>query len=206
MPTAEQEPRWVGLPLTRIDAKAKITGEAKFFSDMALPGMLHAKVLRSKYPHARIKKISTTKAEKHPGVVAVLTYRDVPGLNAYGIVIPDQPVLCRHEVRYVGDAVALVAAETKEAAEEARNLIDVEYEPLPVVTDPFAAMKDDAPKIHEKGNVHRHARITRGNMMEGFRQSFLVVENEYQISLSQGFDTVLTNDCSLTIIPPVSGG
>jgi CO/xanthine dehydrogenase Mo-binding subunit len=142
--------------------------------------MLHAKVLRSRYPHALIKRIDASRAEKHPDVAVVLTHKDVPGLNAYGIVIPDQPVLCREKVRYLGDAVALVAAETKEAAEEALDLIEVDYEPLPVVTDPSSAMRDDAPQIHDAGNIHRHAHVTRGDAAKRFRESFLVVENTYQ--------------------------
>lgn len=133
--------KWVGKPVLRKDGVGKVSGETKFFSDMVMPNMLWAKAVRSKYPHVRIKKIDTAKAEALPGVVAVLTYRDVPGLNAFGIIVPDQPVLCSDKVRYLGDSVAVVAAETKEMAEEAAELVEVEYEPLPVVSDPMEAMK-----------------------------------------------------------------
>lgn len=106
--------RWVGKPVTRKDGAGKVTGETKFFSDMIMPNMLWAKAVRSKYPHALIKRISTARAEAVPGVVTVLTHRDVPGLNAFGIIEPDQPALCYDKVRYLGDSVAVVAAESKE--------------------------------------------------------------------------------------------
>ena len=147
---------------------------------MTLPNMLYAKVTRSKYPHALIKSIDTTRAEAVPGVATVLTHKDVPGLNGFGILIPDQPVLCSDKVRYLGDAVAVVAAETLEAAEKAAGLVEVEYSPLPVVSDPFEAMNPDAPKVHEKGNILRHARIRVGDVDKGFRDAVVVVENTYK--------------------------
>ena len=147
---------------------------------MKLPNMLYAKVKRSKYPHALIKSIDTKRAETAPGVVAVLTYKDVPATNGFGILIPDQPVLCWEKVRYMGDAVAVVAAETPEAAEEATNLVEVEYSPLPVISEPLEAMKHDAPKVHEKGNILRHSRVTVGNVDEAFRNAAFVVENTYR--------------------------
>ena len=147
---------------------------------MTLPNMLYAKVARSKYPHALIKSINTARAEAVPGVVTVLTHKDVPGLNGFGILIPDQPVLCSDKVRYLGDAVAVVAAETLEAAEKAAGLVEVEYSPLPVVSDPLEAMKPDAPKVHEKGNILRHCRSCVGDVDEGFRNAAAVVEHTYK--------------------------
>ena len=154
-----QKLEWVGKSVVRKDGAGKVTGETKFFSDMSFPNMLFAKAARSKYPHARIKGINTKKAEAIPGVVAVLTHKDVPGVNGFGIVVPDQPVLCHDKVRYLGDAIAIIAAESMEAAERAAQLVEVEYEPLPVVSDPVEAMKPDAPKVHEKGNIQRHATV-----------------------------------------------
>ncbi len=176
----EEKLKWVGKSAVRKDGRGKVTGEAKFFSDMALPNMLYAKAARSKFPHAGIKKISTTKAEAVPGVVAVLTYKDVPGLNAFGIVVPDQPVLCYDKVRYLGDAVAVIAAENLEAAERAAQLVEVDYEPLPVVSDPLEAMKSDATRVHEKGNIQRHATVRVGDVERAFHEAAVVVENTYR--------------------------
>ena len=171
--------KWVGKPIDRKDGRGKVTGETKFFSDMTLPNMLWAKVVRSKYPHALIKTIDTSKAEALPGVAAVLTYKDVTGQNGFGILTPDQPVLCHDKVRYLGDAIAVIAAETKETAEEAAQLVEVEYEPLPVVTDPIEAMKPDAPKVHSQGNIMRHASFKNGNVDKAFLDAAVVVENTF---------------------------
>jgi len=144
--------------------------------------MLWAKVVRAKYPHALIRKINTTRAEGIPGVATILTHKDVPGLNAFGIVVPDQPVLCYDKVRYLGDSIALVAAETKEAAERAAELVEVEYQPLPVVSDPIQAMLGDAPKVHEKGNIQRHTTVRVGDVEKAFKEASVVVENTYKTS------------------------
>lgn len=175
-----QELRWVGRSVARKDGAGKVTGDTKFFSDLALPNMLYAKVVRSKYPHALIKRINTEKAQAVPGVVTVLTHKDVPAANAFGIVIADQPVFCYDRVRYLGDALALVVAENLEAAEKAAGLVEVDYEPLPVVSDPVEAMKPEAPKVHEKGNLLRHETIRVGDVDKAFREAALIVENTYR--------------------------
>jgi len=174
-----EELRWVGKPVPRKDGAGKVTGETKFFSDMQLPNMLYAKAARSKYPHALIKRINTEKAEAVPGVATILTYKDVQGLNRFGIIRPDQPVLCYDKVRYLGDAVAIIAAESMESAERAAQLVEVDYEPLPVVSDPMDAMKPDAPKVHKEGNILRHATVRVGNVERGIREAAIVVENTY---------------------------
>jgi CO/xanthine dehydrogenase Mo-binding subunit len=174
-----QDYRWVGRSVIRKDAEGKVTGETKFFSDLTVPNMLWGKVARSKYPHALIKRIDASKAERLPGVVAVITHKDIPGQNAFGIIVPDQPVLCWDKVRCLGDAVAVVAAETREIAETAADLIEVDYEPLPVVADPFEAMRPDSPKVHLSGNIQRHARIRVGDVQNAFRTAAIVVENTY---------------------------
>ena len=175
-----EKSKWVGKPIPRKDGRGKVTGETKFFSDIALPNMLFAKVARSKYPHAKIRKINVEKAKDTPGVVAVLTHKDVPGLNGFGILIPDQPVLCFDKVRYLGDAIAVIAAESLEAAARAVEAVEVEYEPLPVVSDPIEAMKPDAPKVHEKGNILRHGTVRVGNVDGAFREAAVIVENTYR--------------------------
>jgi xanthine dehydrogenase D subunit len=175
----EEKYRYIGKSVPRVDAAEKATGHIKYMSDLSFPGMLWGKIVRAKYPHAKILKIDTSKAEALPGVHAVVTWKDVPGFNGFGIVVPDQPVLCEDKVRYIGDAVAAVAAETKEIAEKAAELVEVEYEPLPIVDDPIKAVSSDAPKVHENGNVHLHTKIVRGDVDKAFEEADLIVENTY---------------------------
>ena len=183
----------------RVDARAKVTGEAVYPADLSLPGMLHAKTLFAGRPHARVLGIDTAEAEALAGVVAILTAKDVP-VNEYGLQTHDQPVLCgpgssgpeADVVRFVGDQIALVVAETERVAAHARDLICVEFEDLPVVADPFAALAPDAPQIHpirtpnplhlelsQEGNLICHHQIRHGNMEEGWQQADVVVESEY---------------------------
>jgi CO/xanthine dehydrogenase Mo-binding subunit len=171
---------WVGKTIPRKDGLGKVTGDTKFFSDLILPNMLWAKAVRSKYAHALINKIDTTKAENSSGVVAVLTYKDIPGLNAFGIIVADQPVLCFDKVRYPGDSVAVIAAESKEEAEKAAELVDVEYQPLEVVSDPEDGMKPGSPKVHGKGNILRHGTIHVGDVEKAFGEATVIVENTYR--------------------------
>ncbi|MGD2177153.1 MAG: xanthine dehydrogenase family protein molybdopterin-binding subunit [Anaerolineae bacterium] len=175
--------RAIGRSLPRIDAWDKVTGHARYPGDFSMPGMLHAKVVWSAHPHARVRRIDTSRAEAVPGVVQILTYQDVP-VNEYGINITDQPVLVAEEdkVRWVGDRIAVVVAETERAAEEARRLVHVHYDPLPVVSDPREAMKPDAPLVHdEQGdtNILKHIKIRRGDVEVGFAQADVVVEGYY---------------------------
>lgn len=165
----------------RPDGVSKITGDLKYLSDLTFPNMLYGKILRSEHPHAAILSISTEKAERVPGVKAVATYKDVPGLNGYGIVQPDQPVFCQDRVRYVGDAVAAVAAETEEAAAYAMDLIEIEYEKLDVIDDPKKALNRDAPKLHPDGNLLHRAGYSKGTVMDSFAQCTEVVEETYQL-------------------------
>ena len=176
----EKKEKWIGKKVPQILSSKKVAGKLKYPSDIYLENMLWGVVVRSKYPHAVIKRIDTTKAENFPGVVKVLTWRDIPGENGFGIVVHDQPALCKDKVRYVGDAVALIAAETREIAEKARELVEVEYEPLPVVKDPILAMSEDSPKVHEKGNIHLHTVINKGDIDKGFGEADLIIENEYR--------------------------
>lgn len=171
---------WVGRRVPRIDADGKVTGSLKFMTDLSFPNMLWGRVLRAKHPHALIKRIDTSRAEALPGVAAVLTHKDVPGLNGFGIAIPDQPVLCWDKVRMLGDAVTIVAAETPEIAEEALELIEVDYEPLPVVASGEEGLREDAPKVHADGNVIGHTRVKNGDLDSAFAQAAVVVENTYR--------------------------
>ncbi|MGN8646098.1 xanthine dehydrogenase subunit D [Gracilibacillus sp. HCP3S3_G5_1] len=165
----------------RPDGKGKVTGALKYLTDLSFPDMLYGKVLRSEYPHARVVSISTERAEQLPGVKAVITHRDVPGLNRFGIVTPDQPVLCEDVVRYVGDAVAAVAAESMEIADQALDLIEVEYEPLPVLDSPQKSLEQHAPKLHPSGNILHRASFHSGNIEEGFAQCHTIIKETYQL-------------------------
>jgi CO/xanthine dehydrogenase Mo-binding subunit len=141
--------------------------------------MLHLRFLRSCHAHARIRRIDTSRAEAAPGVVAVITGKDVP-FNRMGAFVQDQPVLADEKVRFLGDPVAAVAAATYRQATAALDLIEVEYEPLPAIFDPVAALEPDAPQVHEKGNVLNTWRVVRGDVDAGFAQSHLVVEESYR--------------------------
>lgn len=182
---------YVGRPVPRTDAREKATGELKYLTDLTFPGMLHGRVKRADHPHALIKGIDTTAARALPGVVAVLTHEDVPGQNGFGIVIPDQPVLCGDKVRYLGDALALVAAETPEAAARTLELIRVEYAPLPVVDDPRRAMglfRDsdvafpEGLLVHQSGNVLQHNLVVNGDVDRGLAEVDLIIENRFVTS------------------------
>jgi CO/xanthine dehydrogenase Mo-binding subunit len=144
--------------------------------------MLVGRIRRAGIPHARILSIDTTAAEALPGVAAVVTHRDIKGDNAFGIVIQDQPAFCVDKVRYVGDVVAAVAAVDAATAEAALALIKVEYQPLPVVSDPEAALHPDAPAVHPLGNLQRVLNFSRGNVEAGFAGAAHVVERTYTTS------------------------
>ncbi|MGG1554387.1 xanthine dehydrogenase subunit D [Paenibacillus ferrarius] len=167
--------------IIRPDGKEKVTGELRYLTDLTAPGMLHGKVLRSAYAHAWILSIDTSKAKQVPGVRAVITADDVPGLNLFGIAFPHQPVLCKERVRYVGDAVAAVAADTVEIAEYALSLIEVVYEPLPVVDDPETALEAGTMLLHPEGNLLHQTSLTLGDgdMQAAFSACAHVVEETY---------------------------
>ncbi len=190
----------VGKSVVRVDARAKVTGEAKYPGDFVMEDMLYAKILFAGRPHARVLGIDTTEAEAVPGVVAVLTAADVPD-NEYGLQTTDQPVLCgpgsdkpdADRVRFVGDQVAVVVAETEPAAAKACDLIQVDYEDLPVVTDPFEALEPDAPQLHPhrrpseihpelstEGNLISHHQIRKGDMEAGWEAADVIVEGTYR--------------------------
>jgi xanthine dehydrogenase D subunit/xanthine dehydrogenase C subunit len=165
----------------RPDGPAKIAGRLEYLTDRRAPGMLVGRILRAGIPHARILGIDTRAAEALPGVAAVVTHRDVPGSNAFGIVVQDQPALCSDKVRYLGDAVAAVAAVDAETAERALALIKVDYAPLPVVADPEQALAAGAESVHETGNLRRSLKFVRGDVAQGFVRAAHVVEARYEM-------------------------
>jgi CO/xanthine dehydrogenase Mo-binding subunit len=193
----------IGAPVPQIEGPAKVTGRTRYAADVDLPGMLWGKILRSPHPHARILSIDASAARSVPGVKAVITGQDAPG-HYMGKVLRDMPVLCWDKVRYIGDRVAAVAAETLEAAEEALLLIQVDYELLPAVFDPMEAMKPDAPLIHDDiasyhgapldvlaTDVHNgQTRLAwgKGDLAEGFRQADVILEHSFSVpSRHQGY-------------------
>jgi CO/xanthine dehydrogenase Mo-binding subunit len=179
----------IGRSVPRVDAPGKVTGETAYPGDINLPQQSYMKVLFSARPHAIIKRLDTSAAEAMPGVLAVFTAKDVP-VNEYGLIMPDQPVLCgpgsskpyADRVRFVGDQVALVVAESESIAAEATKRIVVEYEDLPVVLDPVEAMREDALLLHpDRGsNVFCHYRIRKGKVEDGFAAADVIVEGEYR--------------------------
>jgi len=190
--------RAVGSSYPRIDARDKVTGAALYAGDIDLPGQAWVKILFAGFPHGRITDIDCGEAKSAPGVIAVLTAEDVP-VNEYGLIMPDQPVLCgpgstkqAEVVRWEADHVAIVVAETQEQAEAAAVLIHVEYDPLPVVTDPFEAMAPDAPILHPNDfafpygerdlntNNMLEYRLTDGEIEAGFAEADVFVEATYR--------------------------
>lgn len=180
----------IGRSFPRSDAHGKVTGQAAYSGDLSMQGMLFMKILFAERPHARVKRVDSTRAASAPGVVAVFTAKDVP-VNEYGLQIPDQPVLCgpgssiphADRVRFVGDQVATVVAESEEQAKFALGLIDVEYEDLPVVSDAVEAMKPGAFIVHpERGdtNVCVRYKIRKGDVDAAFAGADVIVEGTYR--------------------------
>jgi 4-hydroxybenzoyl-CoA reductase alpha subunit len=174
--------RVIGKPLRKVDGIAKATGAAVYTDDIALPGMLHAKTLRSPHAHARIKRIDASRALSLAGVHAVITGRDMP--IKYGVIpwTPDENALALDKVRFIGDEVAAVAAVDEDTANAALKLIDVEYELLHAYLDPFESLRRSDPRIHEdrkEGNVSKHVALAFGDVDARAKDSDLVVEDDY---------------------------
>ena len=172
--------RIIGKGERRVDGLGKVTGRAKFAADYNVGHQLYGKVLRAEHPHARILRIDTAAAKRLAGVEAVLTGQDIPGEKAIGIVVKNQAILASDKVRYLGDGVALVAAATREIAEAALRLIKVDYEPLPVVSDPEEALAPDAPRIHGEDNTFVHHKVRRGDVAKGFAEAAFIIERKFR--------------------------
>lgn len=199
-------PAPIGESVPRRDGVAKVTGSGRFTVDLGMPGMAHAKVLRSPYPHARIRSIDAEDARRHPGVIAVVTADDLAGVHlVYGHAVADHPLIATDKVRFAGEPVVGVVAEDAVTAEEALRLITVDYEPLPFVTSPIEALENVAPIIHEKPgeqrahrgfeedierthpNVCSYSRQAWGDIDDAFARADLVVEGEYRYPRSYAF-------------------
>ncbi|MDH5342514.1 MAG: molybdopterin-dependent oxidoreductase [Betaproteobacteria bacterium] len=183
VPEVRQQTPAVGQRVTRPDGRMHGLGQTRYIDDMAFPGMLYAKIKRAGVASARIVSIDTSEAEAMPGVVAVLTGRDVP-VNSFGPSFQDQPVLADERVFHAGDGVAAVAAVSEQIAEEALTKIKVEYEALPAVFDPLEAIKDDAPKVHAtESNIYARKVIIKGDVEQALAASDHVFEGQYRTQM-----------------------
>jgi CO/xanthine dehydrogenase Mo-binding subunit len=179
----------MGKSVERLDAEGKVTGRAIYPGDIDFPDQVYMKILFAGRPHAIVRSIDTAQAEALPGVLAVFTAKDVP-VNEYGLGIPDQPVLCgpgsskpfTDRVRFIGDQVALVVAESEQVAARARDLIVVDYEDLPVITDPEAALQAGATLLHPErdSNVFVSYRIRKGDVDAAFARADVIIDGEYR--------------------------
>ena len=192
----------IGQPHERPDAVDKVTGAARYTDDYTFDGMLFGATLRSEHPHARIGEINADRARALAGVRAVLTHADVPGDPRHGLVENDWPVFAggAYPARYVGDAVALVVADTAEIAQQAMALIDVEYEVLAAVTDPRDALKPDAPQLHPDradGNLIKHIKVRHGDVEQGFAEADLIIERTYRTPMTE--HAFLEPECAVAV-------
>jgi xanthine dehydrogenase molybdenum-binding subunit len=187
----------VGHIFTRPDAVAKVTGKALYTDDFSYPGMLIGKTLRAGVPHATLTHLETEAARQLPGVRALLTAADIPGEKNHGLVVKDWPALVGigEKIRYVGDAVALVAADTEEIARRALALIHAEVETLPVVTDPVQSRQPESPVLHEKGNLLKHIKVRKGDVEAGLAEATLVLEETFHTPITE--HAFLEPECSI---------
>ena len=192
----------VGHTHTRHDGMDKVIGAAIYTDDLVFDGMLYAKVRRAMIPHGFLTKLDISKAQALPGVTAVLTAEDIPGEHNHGLVIYDWPVMVGigERVRYVGDALAIVAAETQEIAEQAAALIEVEFDLQPVITNPVQARQEGVPQIHEKGNLLKHIKVRKGDMEKGFAEADVILEHTFHTPTTD--HAFIEPECSIAVPTP----
>ncbi len=190
----------IGTVHARPDAVEKVTGTAKFTDDLHFEGMLHAAVRRAGIAHGIVSRIDTSQAKALPGVVAVLTAEDIPGEHYHGLVIYDWPSLVDvgERVRYVGDSLAIVAAESREIALQAVGLIEVDFDPQTVIKDAVQAHQPDAPQLHAKGNLLKHIKVRKGDVEDGFREADIVLERTFHTAITD--HAFLEPECSIARI------
>jgi len=200
IPVSQHAGHSIGKPMPNLQARDKITGEARFTDDYRFAGMLYARTKRANIPHARILSIDTSAARNLAGVHAVLTHEDVPGRNLHGVFITDWPVLCADKVRYAGDAIAIVAADGEEVAAAALELIAVDYEELPIVSDAIEAAKPDSPLVHEdrtEGNLLKHIKVNKGDIAAGFAEADTIIDQTYRTPATEHM--FLEPECSIGV-------
>jgi CO/xanthine dehydrogenase Mo-binding subunit len=170
----------VGKSIGRVDSLDKVLGKPIYTMDIVPENALYLKVVRSKVAHALLKRVDTSQARTYPGVVAVVTAQDIPGINESTALLPDKPLLATDKVRFAGEPIAAIASYDLSIAEEAIDLVKIDYEALPSVFSPVDALKPDAPKVHGNGNVAKHLKVRKGDVEEGFKQADLIVEGTYK--------------------------
>lgn len=202
IPDSVHEHKTVGRKHLRPEAVEKVTGEAIYTDDLKFDGMLYAKAKRAMIPHGFLKKLDTSKAKALKGVAAVLTAEDVPAEKNHGLVIYDWPVMVGvgERVRYVGDALAIVAAETLELAEQALALIEVEFDLQPVITNAVMARQEGVPQIHEKGNLLKHIKVRKGDMDAGFAEADIILEHTFHTPATD--HAFIEPECSIAVPLP----
>jgi CO/xanthine dehydrogenase Mo-binding subunit/aerobic-type carbon monoxide dehydrogenase small subunit (CoxS/CutS family) len=190
----------VGTTQLRPDAVAKVTGTAIFTDDLQFDGMLYARAKRAEVAHGILKKLDVEKARALPGVVAVLTAEDIPGDHYHGLVVLDWPAIVGigERVRYVGDTVAIVAAETPETAAQALDSIETEFDLEEVIDNPVRARQPDAPQLHPKGNLLKHIKVRKGDMEQGFADADVILEHTFHTAITD--HAFLEPECSIARI------
>jgi xanthine dehydrogenase molybdenum-binding subunit len=192
----------VGHTHLRPDGIEKVTGQALYTDDLQFEGMLYARVRRAMIPHGFLIKLDVSRAKALPGVAAVLTADDIPGEHNHGLVIYDWPVMVGvgERVRYVGDALAIVAAETQEIADQAAALIEAEFDLQPVITNPVQARQERVPQIHQKGNLLKHIKVRKGDMEQGFDEADVILEHTFH---TPAYDhAFIEPECSIGVPTP----
>ena len=202
IPDSIHDHKTVGHSHLRPEAVEKVTGEAMYTDDLMFDGMLYAKARRAMIPHGFLKKLDISRAKALPGVVAVLTAEDIPVEHNHGLVIYDWPVIVGlgERVRYVGDTIAIVAADTQEIAERAVALIEAEFDLQPVITNPVQARQEGVPQLHEKGNLLKHIKVRKGDMEKGFAESDIVLEHTFHTAITD--HAFLEPECSIGVPLP----
>lgn len=195
----------VGQVAARPDAVAKVIGTAKFTDDLTFPGMLYARVLRAGVPSAILRGLDIGEALKHQGVAAILTAKDLPAARMHGLHSRDWPILVGlgERIRYQGDALALIAADTQANADSALALIKTNLETRPVISNPTEGLADGAEQLHPQGNLLKHIKVRKGNVEEGFAQSDIILEHTFHTPFSDHF--FMEPECSIAVPRPDGG-
>ena len=175
----------VGKPFAREDALDKVLGKPVFTADMIPPDAIFAAVVRSARPHAKILRLNLQAALSTPGVIRFIDGGQVPGINNIGTLVRDKALFCQDIVRSIGDPIGAILAESRDAAEEGARQVGVEYEDLPAIFSPLDALDPKSVQIHPNGNICRHLKIRKGDVERGFRESDVIVENEYTTQMQE---------------------
>ncbi|MCC7191113.1 MAG: molybdopterin-dependent oxidoreductase [Anaerolineales bacterium] len=199
VPDSIHQHKTVGHTHLRPDGIEKVNGQAIYTDDLVFDNMLFAKVKRAMIPHGFLKRLDISKAKALKGVAAVLTAEDIQGERNHGLIIYDWPVMVGigERVRYVGDAISIVAAETLEIAEQAERLIEAEFDPQPVISNPVQARQDGVPQIHENGNLLKHIKVRKGDMEQGFAEADVILERTFHTPTYE--HAFMEPECSIAV-------